>query len=219
MNTSLLRAAACSAAVLLAPSELLAQGTISTQGFGYPLAGTSTRVAGTAGALVEFDLLAPRNPSSLSAMGRAILAVQAEPEYRKLTFGSIQESSRVQRVPLLMAGVRTSSNSALSFSSAGFLDRNYTTTSTGEAPIGGQILATTDVQDMRGSIADLRLGFAYRILPRLGIGIAGHVFTGSNRLDLVRTFNDSTGFGRVRETSGLAFFGKAVSFGSTVALP
>lgn len=219
MNTSLLRIAASSVALLLAPLALSAQGTISTQGFGYPLSGTSTRVAGTAGALSEFDLLAPRNPSALTSMGRAILAVQAEPEYRKLTFGSIQENTRVQRVPLLMAGVRTSSKSALSFSSAGFLDRNFTTNSKGEALVGGQILPTTDVLDMRGSIADLRAGFGYRVLPRLAVGIAGHVFTGSHKLNLLRSFNDSTGFGAVNETSGLAFFGKAVSFGSTLALP
>lgn len=216
---SLMRAGVASAAIVCTPLALAAQGSISTQGFGYPLAGTSTRAAGTAGALTEFDLLAPRNPSALTTMGRAILTVQAEPEFRKLTFGSIQENSRVQRVPLIMAGVRVSSKAALSFSSAGFLDRNYTTTSTGEANIGGTILPTKDVQDMRGSISDLRAGLGYRVLPRLALGIAGHVFTGSNKLTLVRSFNDSTGFGTVSETSGLVYFGKALSLGTTLTLP
>ncbi|MEO7995986.1 MAG: hypothetical protein ABI852_01010 [Gemmatimonadaceae bacterium] len=218
MRNAFTRAVAGSV-MLLMPVALSAQGTISTQGFGYPLAGTSTRAAGTAGALLEFDLLSPRNPSSLTGLGRAVLAVQAEPELRTLTFNSIKENSRVQRVPLLMAGVRLSSKAVLSFSSAGFLDRNYTTTSAGEALVGNVVLPTKDVQDMRGSIADLRAGLGYRVLPRLSIGLAGHVFTGSNKLDLLRTFDDSTGFGKVNETSGVAFFGKALSFGSTLLLP
>lgn len=219
MKSSLRRAAVGSAVLFLAPLVAEAQGTISTQGFGYPLAGTSTRAAGTAGALSEFDLLTPRNPSALTGMARSVLAVQAEPEYRKLTFGSIEESSRVQRVPLLMAGVRVSSKAVISFSSAGFLDRNFTTTSSGEALVGGVILPTKDVQDMRGSIADLRAGVGYRVHSRVSVGLAGHVFTGSNRLNLVRTFNDTVGFGTVNETSGVAFFGKAVSVGSTFLLP
>jgi hypothetical protein len=118
-----------------------------------------------------------------------------------------------------MAGVRVSSKAVISFSSAGFLDRNYTTTSSGEALVGGVILPTKDVQDMRGSIADLRAGVGYRIHSRVSVGLAGHVFTGSNRLNLVRTFNDTVGFGTVNETSGVAFFGKAISLGSTFLLP
>lgn len=206
-------------AMLLVVPAASAQGSISMQGFGYPTGGNSTRVAGTAGALAEFDLLSPRNPSSLTGLPRMVLAVEAEPEYRKLTLNSIQESSTIQRIPLVLVGARLSSKLVMSLSSAAFLDRNYTTTSTGQALIGGQLLNTSDVLDMRGSISDLRAGLGYRVNSRLSVGLAGHVFTGNNRLNLLRQFVDSSAFGSVREASALSFLGRALSFGGTLRLP
>lgn len=188
-------------------------------GFGYPLNGVSTRAAGTAGALAEFDLLSPRNPSSLTTLNRAALAIAAEPEFRTLTYKSLKETNTIQRIPLIMAAVRLSSRAVLSVSSSAFLDRNFTTESSGQALIGTQILPTKDVSDVRGSISDLRAGFGWRISPRVSVGIGGHVFTGTNKLVLVRQFDDSTGFGTVNENFGLQFFGKALSFGGTVLLP
>lgn len=206
------------AMLVLAPTAR-AQGGLSMQGFGYPTGGNSTRVAGTAGALAEFDLLTPRNPSSLVGLPRMVLAVEAEPEYRKLTLNSVQESSTIQRIPLVMVGARLSSKLVMSLSSAGFLDRNYSTTSTGQALVGGQLLNTRDVQDMRGSISDLRAGLGYRVNSRLSVGLAGHVFTGTNRLSLLRQFVDSSTFGTVREESKLGLLGRALSFGGTLRLP
>ena len=188
-------------------------------GFGYPLNGVSTRAAGTAGALAEFDLLSPRNPSSLVTLNRAALAIAAEPEFRTLTYKSLKETNTIQRIPLVMAAVRVSSRAVVSFSSAGFLDRNFTTQSTGSALIGTQVLSTKDIADVRGSVSDLRAGLGWRLSQRFSVGLGGHVFTGTNKLNLVRRFDDSTGFGRVSEASGIQFFGKALSFGGTAILP
>ena len=51
--------------VALAATTAAAQGTISTQGFGYPTGGLSTRAAAGGGAFGEFDFSTSRNPSSL----------------------------------------------------------------------------------------------------------------------------------------------------------
>lgn len=217
---SIARRAAVAVTVLALPSaSLSAQGSISMLGFGYPMNGLSVRAAGTAGALAEFDLLSPRNPSSLTTLNRFALAISAEPEFRTLTYKSLKESNTIQRIPLVMAAVRLSSRAVVSFSSSGFLDRNFTTQSTGEALIGNQVVPTRDISDVRGSISDLRGALGWRINSRISLGIGGHVFTGTNRLNLLRQFDDSTGFGAVNETSGLQFFGKALSFGGTALLP
>ena len=211
--------AAIAAASALPSASLFAQGSISMLGFGYPLNGLSIRAAGTAGALAEFDLLTPRNPSSLATLNRAALAVSAEPEFRTLTYKSIKESATIQRIPLIMAAVRVSSRAVVSLSSTGFLDRNFTTQSTGEALIGNQILPTKDIADVRGSISDLRAALSWNINTRFAVGVGGHVFTGTSKLNLIRQFDDSTGFGRINEASGLQFLGKALSFGGTAILP
>lgn len=196
-----------------------AQGSISMLGFGYPMNGLSTRAAGTAGALAEFDLLSPRNPSSLTTINRSALAIAAEPEFRTLTFNAVKESNTIQRIPLVMAAVRVSSRAVVSISSSGFLDRNFTTRSTGQALVGSQILATSDISDVRGSISDIRGAVGYQLTSRISVGVGGHVFSGNNKLNLLRQFDDSTGFGAVNEASGVQFFGKALSFGGTVLLP
>ena len=49
----------------------LAQGTISTQGFGYPAGGVSTRSAAGGGAFAEFDYVSSRNPSGVLGWGLA----------------------------------------------------------------------------------------------------------------------------------------------------
>jgi hypothetical protein len=216
---NLTRSLVLSAASAVAATGANAQGNISMLGFGYPVNGQSVRSSGTAGALGEFDLQTPRNPSSLTGLSRGLLSLQAEPEFRTLTYNSVKETNRIQRIPLLMGALRVAPKAVVSFSSSAFLDRNFTTVSNGEAVIGSTVLQTRDISDVRGSISDLRLGIGYAVNSRVSVGIGGHVFTGSNRLDLIRRFPDSTGFGAINEVSGIQFFGKALSFGATVVLP
>ena len=85
---------------LLGAQPLAAQGTLSALGFGYPVGGTSTRAAATAGAFGEFDLMSPINPAVLGGLSRTFLTAQTEPEFRTLRFGAVQEKTTAQRVPL-----------------------------------------------------------------------------------------------------------------------
>ncbi|MDQ6611378.1 MAG: hypothetical protein M3Y64_03010 [Gemmatimonadota bacterium] len=204
---------------MTAATQLRAQGSISMQGFGYPLGGVSTRVSGTTGALAEFDALTPQNPAALTKIARSALAVQAEPEYRTFTLNSVKETTSIPRLQLLMLGLRVSSRAVVSLSAAGFLDRSYSTVSTGQAPVDGLVLPTTDVAVVKGAISDLRAGVGYQITTRLSAGFALHAFTGSNKLNLTRRFADTLAFGSVSDTSSIDFFGKAVSFGAQFALP
>ena len=112
------RASLClSAALVLAlPATVLSQGTLSTQGFGYPSGQLSTRTLGTGGALGEIDPLSVSNPSSIINLGGTALYLQAEPEYRKISVGGQSESSTIARYPLLLGAVRVSSSVAASVS-------------------------------------------------------------------------------------------------------
>ena len=85
------------AAVL--PAGGRAQGTLSTQGFGYPGGQMSTRTLGTGGATADIDPFSVTNPASIVNFGSSVLYFQAEPEYR--TVLSAGGSSDNQRSPAI----------------------------------------------------------------------------------------------------------------------
>ena len=167
----------------------------------------------------QFDLVTPQNPAALTGLNRAALSVQAEPEYRTLTLNSVKESVNIQRIPLLMVGVRLSARAVLGITGSTFLDRNYSTTTTGQVLIDGKVVPTNDITDLRGSISDIRAGLGWRISNRLSVGVAGHVYTGSNKLSLLREFTDTLTLGRVLDSSSVDFFGRAVSVGGEFVMP
>ena len=72
-------------ALLSLPALARAQGTLSTQGFGYPTGEMSTRALGAGGATSDFDAFSSSNPASIAASLGSMLYVQMEPEYRHLT--------------------------------------------------------------------------------------------------------------------------------------
>ena len=136
------------AAVLVAPTAG-AQASIGTQGFGYPVGGGSVRTNGTGGAFAEFDALTPTNPAAIGGVSRTVITAQAEPELRKLTVNGVSEKSTLQRIPLIMLILPVRRGVAISLSATSFLDRTFSTTTTGSARIDGRSVPTNDQTDVR----------------------------------------------------------------------
>ena len=199
-------------------TALPAQGTLSGLGFGYPVGGWSTRVAGTAGAFQEFDAISTTNPAALGGVVRTVLNAQAEPEFRTLSFGAVREKTTSQRIPLLTVLLPAKRGFAASVSASSFLDRSYTTVTTGSATIDGVAVPTRDRFDMRGAIGDLRAAVGWQINPRFRVGVAGHILTGEHVASRERTFADTLRFGGVLDSSRATYFGTAVSLGGEVRL-
>ncbi len=190
-----------------------AQGTLSNLGFGYPVGGKSTRATATGGAFGEFDPLSPVNPSSLGGLFRTVIGVQTEPEFRTVRAGSTTEKSTAQRVPLLMLAVPIRRGVAVGVSATTFLDRSYTTITRSDVILNGSTVQSTDQNDVRGSIADLRAAAGWQINSRFKVGLGGHLFTGDNLLVRSRNFDDTTVFGSVLDSSRVIYFGTALSVG------
>jgi hypothetical protein len=199
-------------------STASAQGSLSGLGFGYPVGGTSTRGAATGGAFGEFDALSPLNPASLGGLQRTIITAQTEPEFRTLKFGGATEKSTAERVPLLMMVFPATSTVAFGMSASTFLDRSYTTLTTGTVLIEGQPVSVHDQTDVRGSMGDLQGAVGWRINDRFRVGFAGHLFTGDNLVARFRKFDDTLSFGSVDDSSRVTYSGVAASFGGEVQL-
>jgi hypothetical protein len=211
VTTSWRLAAALSLLALATPAAASAQGALSAQGFGYPTGGLSTRAIGTAGATGEFDLLSARNPAAVSDITNAIVSVQGEPERRTVRIGDVSETSQLQRVPLVAAGIRIR-KVALLASGSTLLDRTFATRSVGTATVDGRQVPTTDDLESRGALTEMRLAAGWN-WKSLRMGVAAIAVTGDYNVVRARRFNDSLGLGAVRDSGSIGFEGVGASLG------
>ncbi len=192
-----------------------AQGTISTQGFGYPAGGVSTRSAAGGGAFAEFDYVSSRNPSGVLGWGRGGLYFQYDPEFRSVSTGSRSDNTVTARFPLVAASIQAGSRTIVSLSSSTFLDRTWATNVRGGQILGADSVGYQETVQSDGAINDVRLATAVSITDRLSVGLGIHGYTGENRLHLLRTFDDSLKYGAIDRKLTLGYLGKAISVGAT----
>lgn len=202
-------------ALLGVPAVISAQGSISTQGFGYPTGGLSTRAAAAGGAFGEFDFSSPRNPSSTLGWGRGGLYFQYEPEYRRVASGPATDNTMTARFPIWMAGMQLGSRAMGTLTSSTFLDRTWATRIRGGQILGPDSVGYEERVESAGAINDVRLGVAYSVRPSFSVGIGLHAFTGENRMNLTRQFDDSLRYGTLNRNLTIGYLGNAISAGAT----
>jgi hypothetical protein len=195
------------------PHAASAQGTLSTQGFGYPTGEMGARALGTGGAIAEFDPYSSTNPSALAGVGSTALYVQAEPEFRSLRAGSGTENGTITRHPLAALTVPFRGSWVFGVSVANLLDRSFETTERRMATIGDTALGATNRFKSDGAIGDVRVALAWLPVSWLRLGIAGHAITGDNRLRSTQAFDDSARFAPIVDTTTVTYVGSAVSAG------
>jgi hypothetical protein len=201
------------AALLALPVAAGAQGTLSTQGFGYPSGQMSTRTLGTGGALAEIDPLSVTNPASLLNLGASVLYFQAEPEYRTIRVGSASDRSTIARYPLVAGGIPLTSTLFAGVSVSNLLDRSFETVGRSSQLVGGNTVTSTNTFKSDGAIGDVRVALAWAPVPWLHLGLAGHAITGDNRLTSQQKFDDSTRYAGILDTSTVTYVGNAFSGG------
>jgi hypothetical protein len=214
MRTNSLRLFA--AALLGLPALASAQGTLSTQGFGYPAGYLSTRTLGTGGALAEIDPLSASNPSAVLNLGGSALYIQLEPEFRTLTSSGSSEKNTIARYPLAVASIPITPTIMAGISVTNLLDRSFQTISRGSQVISGTTLTSTNVFASDGAIGDIRLSLAWMPATWLHLGVAGHVITGDNRLSDSTHFDDSTRYAPAVDSSTVTYVGNALSAGAEI---
>jgi len=202
-------------ALAVLPLALMAQGTLSGQGYGYPTGQLGATAAGTGGASAEIDPGTPLNPAVLSAGSRYSIFMQVEPESRRTTLADGRASTRIVRFPVFSAsGALGRVVVGASFST--FLDRTFSNTYADSQVVAGVTLPSTLTAASNGAITDARFAVAYQVRPRIHLGAALHSFVGENRLTFGRTFPDSSGIGGVQQSSVMNYGGRALSVGVIV---
>ena len=203
------------AILLLCPAAGMAQGSISTQGFGYPTGALSTRAAAAGGGFGEFDFSSPRNPSSTLGWGRGGLYFQYEPEFRRVSTGPANENTMTARFPIWMAGMQMGTRAMATISSSTLLDRTWATRVRGGQILGPDSVGYEERVESSGAINDIRLAVSYSVRPRFSVGLGLHGYTGENRMNLTRQFDDSLRYGTLFRQLTIGYLGTAVSAGAT----
>jgi hypothetical protein len=201
-------------AYLVVASPLAAQGTLSTQGFGYHPGQISTRARATGGALGEFDPTSALNPAALAWWERSGVVLEYAPEFRRLTTTGTSESATVARFPLSGAALAIGGRTIVGITLSTFLDRTWETAERGTHQFADDQIPYELQFRSAGAINDIRLAGAWTASPALRLGVGAHVFAGSNRLDIRTLFNDT--LGRVQDfgqQSRVSYSGAAASAG------
>jgi hypothetical protein len=213
-NTSLALLAVVAVALPTAAAD--AQGTLSTQGFGYPPGQLSTRALATGGGIAEFDADSPINPAAIALSADPRMFLQYEPEFRKLTNGGSSSNTVTARFPVFSASVPIGSHGSIGVSTSTLLDRSAATSVTREVEVGGTLSTVTETTRLLGAINDLRLAIGWAPSQKFQLGVGVHAYTGQNRTFFSQSFPDSLQFSAISQVSTLGFRGYAGSAGILV---
>lgn len=201
-------------AFLAVVPPLTAQGTLSTQGFGYHPGQISTRARATGGALGEFDPTSALNPAALAWWERSGVVLEYAPEFRRVTTAGARESATVARFPLSGAAVSIGTRTIIGITLSTFLDRTWETVQRDtQAFADDQIPYELEFRSA-GAINDIRLAGAWTLSNALRVGVGAHVLSGSNRLRILARFEDTLGrFANFGQQTRVSYSGAAASAG------
>jgi hypothetical protein len=202
-------------ALLLAAPALAAQGTLSTQGFGYPTGQLGARARAMGGAPAEIDPISPLNPAAIVTLGRSTVYFEYAPEWRRVSTPDGADESTVSRFPVIAANIGIGSRWMIGFSSSTLLDRSWETTN--ELLIGQLPDTATAITTFRtaGAMNDVRVAGAYRLAQSFQIGIGVHALTGESRTERQLIVSDSAQYIPALERRSFSYSGNAVSVGAT----
>jgi hypothetical protein len=203
------------ALVAFGAPALRAQGTLSTQGFGYPPGQVSTQAASMGGGLGETDPFSPLNPAALAGWLRSGLYFQYSPEYRSVSANGATDHTMTARFPLMQGALTLGRRTVIGVSWSTLLDRTWQTERTGfmRSTASSDSVPFTETFKSAGAINDVRLGVAYQVLRSLWVGVGGHVFTGDDQLAISRVSPDTSFFAPFAQSSQFSYSGTGASGG------
>lgn len=205
--------------VVVAPAIARAQGTLSTQGLGYPPGQLSTSARTMGGATGEVDPLSALNPAALGLLRNPILFFQADPEFRVLEAGGQSQRTSVARFPLVLGALSLGSRWTAGVSASTLFDRTWATVTRDTQVVGADTLGSDVMQRSDGSVADLRVAVAFASTPWLRFGISGHAYSGRDLMQTARVYDDTAFFRPDTQTTSLSFGGNAVTVGAHAFWP
>ena len=205
--------AAITTAFIAAGTPAGAQGTLGTQGFGYPQGQLSTRALGTGGAVGESDPASTINPAAIAAFANSVLFFQFEPEFRTTSVAGDSRRTNVSRFPNMMAALTLGQKWSVALSASTLADRTSATRFSGFVPVAGDSAMADLSYRIDGALTDVRAAGAYRAGKNVNLGVGLHGVTGRHRLERQLAFEARPDLVSLREDTSVAYSGFAASAG------
>ena len=200
------------AAALAAAGTARAQGTVSTQGFGYPPGQISAAAAALGGGPAETDAQSALNPAAIAAWIRPGIYVEYAPEFRTVTANGQSDHTTTSRFPLMSGAITLGSRVTAGISVSTLLDRTWETSRSGFDHFASDSVQFTENFKVSGAINDVKPGLSVAVLNSLWLGVSADVYSGDNNLTILRTSQDTT-VRTFSQQSRLSFSGIGASGG------
>lgn len=206
--------AVATAVALAAGAQLAeAQGSLGSQGLGYPVGGLSGAATALGGANAELDPNSPLNPAAVTRSNRLSIQLRFEPELRETTVGAQRAYAKVLRFPGISAtGAFGKFVGAVGISP--MLDRTWRNQVTDTIVVTGIPTESQLQVSSEGAMNDARVSLGYIVSPKLQVGVALHAVTGENRTFFARRFADTSGVQGISQTNAFGYTGGALSLGA-----
>lgn len=208
-----MRIALVAIASLCTAGSCLAQGSLSTQGFGYPPGQMSSRAEAMGGGPGEVDPLSALNPASLADGGPTRLYFQYDPEFRTVSSGGNTSKTTTARFPLVSFSLPVGSRLTFGMGASTLVDRSSLSRQNVNQLIDTATVVVDQSVRVLGAIDDVRFALGYAVNPTLRIGFGAHLMTGTNQLNVIQRFPDSSRFASLSQSSRLSYSGSAFSGG------
>lgn len=212
MRPRIIPPALLAAAALAAAGSARAQGTVSTQGFGYPPGQISAAAAALGGGPAETDAQSALNPAAIAAWIRPGIYVEYAPEFRTVTANGQSDHTTTSRFPLMSGAITLGSRVTAGISVSTLLDRTWETSRSGFDHFASDSVQFTENFKVSGAINDVKPGLSVAVLNSLWLGVSADVYSGDNNLTILRTSQDTT-VRTFSQQSRLSFSGIGASGG------
>ncbi len=201
---------------VLAPAPLAAQSLLATSGLGVPVPPLDARARALGGVptgLFGFDLSLGNPADAADVLFRGGMA-SLQPFSRTDELAGQKATTSGARFPLLRVLYPTR-RFVFSLGYGGFLDQSWAVSATQVSQFGGDTATVSDVTRSTGGISQLRFGVSYLLGPKVAVGGAVGLYTGSVTRQVTRTFPDSTSaaFQGFNSTTAWGFHGPLASAG------
>lgn len=197
----------------LGTSAAGAQGNLSTQGFGYPPGQLGTTALSLGGGSAELDPNSALNPAAPALWGATVMFMQYEPEVRTVKQSGASARTTTARFPMVGISLAFGRRVTAQVSASSFLDRTWSSVTRTQRDIGGTVVDATELFSSNGGITDFRLALAYSASRNFQLGLAGHVFSGENRITIEQRFPDTVTFSGTNQTSDISYSALGASGG------
>ncbi|MGQ0813207.1 MAG: hypothetical protein ACT4O1_01930 [Gemmatimonadota bacterium] len=179
-------------ALLLLPAVADAQSLFGTQGLGVPVPGLDARARGLGvngvGLLgLSTSMLNPAEPAGILRRG---VSAAFQPWGGSVELNDEEGDLSGTRFPMAQVFYPVQ-RFTFTLGYAGVYDQSWAIVAEGEAVLGGDTLATSDLVRSTGGIGEVKVGAAYIVNERLSVGASVGLYVGNVLRSTTREFEDS----------------------------